>query len=146
MRKRFAQYWRLARLDRPIGWLLLLWPTLWAVWIAAAGRPRPFIVVIFVAGVVVMRAAGCVINDYLDRGFDPHVARTRGRPLAAGTVSLREALVLFLVLLTIAFILVLMLNRLALWLAVAGAGIPLTYPLFKRFTHLAQLNLGNAFS
>ena len=146
MRKRFAQYWRLARLDRPIGWLLLLWPTLWAVWIAAAGRPRPFIVVIFVAGVVVMRAAGCVINDYLDRGFDPHVARTRGRPLAAGTVSLREALVLFLVLLTIAFILVLMLNRLALWLAVAGAGIAVTYPLFKRFTHLAQLYLGIAFS
>jgi 4-hydroxybenzoate polyprenyltransferase len=146
MRERCIHYWRLARLDRPVGWLLLLWPTLWALWIAGDGRPQPQIVLVFVLGVVTMRAAGCVINDYLDRDFDPHVARTRNRPLATGAVSPFEALILFAVLMTLSLGLVLTLNRETLVLAFAGGAIAVSYPLAKRFTYLPQVYLGLAFS
>ena len=139
-------YLRLARLDRPIGWLLLLWPTLWAVWIAGHGAPAWPIVFVFVAGAIVTRAAGCVVNDYFDRDFDRHVERTRKRPLATGEISVRGALVFALCLGLLALALVLTLNRLAQWLAVAGALIAVTYPLFKRFTHFPQFYLGLAFS
>ena len=146
MPEKLKLYWRLARLDRPVGWLLLLWPTLWALWIAADGHPRPAIVAIFVLGVITMRAAGCVINDIFDRDLDPLVERTRTRPLASGAVTVREALVIFFLLLTIAFGLVLLLNRQTVWLAVVGAAIAASYPLAKRFTNLPQVYLGVAFS
>ena len=139
-------YLRLARLDRPIGWLLLLWPTLWAVWIAGHGAPAWPIVAVFMAGAIVTRAAGCVVNDYFDRDFDRHVERTRKRPLATGEISVRGALVFALCLGLLALALVLTLNPLAQWFAVAGALIAVTYPLFKRFTHFPQLYLGLAFS
>ena len=139
-------YLRLARLDRPIGWLLLLWPTLWAVWIAGHGAPAWPIVAVFMAGAIVTRAAGCVVNDYFDRDFDRHVERTSKRPLATGEISVRGALVFALCLGLLALALVLTLNRLAQWFAVAGALIAVTYPLFKRFTHFPQLYLGLAFS
>ena len=146
MPEKLKLYWRLARLDRPVGWLLLLWPTLWALWIAADGHPRPAIVAIFVLGVITMRAAGCVINDIFDRDLDPLVERTRTRPLASGAVTVREALMIFFLLLTIAFGLVLLLNRQTVWLAVVGAAIAASYPLAKRFTNLPQVYLGVAFS
>ena len=146
MSDRLGLYLRLTRMDRPIGWLLLLWPTLWGVWIAGEGSPRPMIVTIFIAGVIVMRAAGCIVNDYLDRDFDRNVTRTRNRPLATGEVSGREAAALFAILIAIALGLVLTLNRLTLLLAIVGVVLTLTYPLFKRFTHLAQFYLGIVFS
>ena len=146
MPEKLKLYWRLARLDKPVGWLLLLWPTLWALWIAADGHPRPAIVAIFVLGVITMRAAGCVINDIFDRDLDPLVERTRTRPLASGAVTVREALMIFFLLLTIAFGLVLLLNRQTVWLAVVGAAIAASYPLAKRFTNLPQVYLGVAFS
>ena len=146
MPEKLKLYWRLARLDKPVGWLLLLWPTLWALWIAADGHPRPAIVAIFVLGVITMRAAGCVINDIFDRDLDPLVERTRNRPLASGAVTVREALMIFFLLLTIAFGLVLLLNRQTVWLAVVGAAIAASYPLAKRFTNLPQVYLGVAFS
>jgi 4-hydroxybenzoate polyprenyltransferase len=146
MPEKLHLYLRLTRMDRPIGWLLLLWPTLWALWIAGEGSPQLNIVVVFVTGTVVMRAAGCIVNDYLDRNFDRHIARTRQRPLATGEVSLREAAVLFLGLITIAFALVLTLNRLTLLLAIVGVLLTVSYPLFKRFTYLPQFYLGIVFS
>ena len=146
MPEKLKLYWRLARLDRPVGWLLLLWPTLWALWIAADGHPRSAIVAIFVLGVITMRAAGCVINDIFDRDLDPLVERTRNRPLASGAVTVREALMIFFLLLTIAFGLVLLLNRQTVWLAVVGVVIAASYPLAKRFTNLPQVYLGVAFS
>jgi 4-hydroxybenzoate polyprenyltransferase len=133
------------RLHRPIGILLLLWPTLWALWIAGQGRPEPPVFVVFVLGVVLMRSAGCVINDYADRDFDPHVERTRDRPVAARRVSPREALVLFAVLCLVAFALVLTLNRLTILLSFAGAFLAATYPFLKRYSHLPQFYLGMAF-
>ncbi|HSW52209.1 MAG TPA: 4-hydroxybenzoate octaprenyltransferase [Sulfuricaulis sp.] len=142
---KLKDYAQLMRLHRPIGILLLLWPTLWALWIAGQGRPDAHVFVVFVLGVVLMRSAGCVINDYADRDFDPHVARTRDRPVAAGRVSPREALVLFAVLSLIAFALVLTLNRLTILLAFAGAFLAATYPFLKRYTHLPQFYLGMAF-
>jgi 4-hydroxybenzoate polyprenyltransferase len=143
--ERLMDYARLMRLHRPIGILLLLWPTMWALWIAAQGRPGLHILAVFVLGVVLMRSAGCVINDYADRDFDPHVERTRDRPIAAGRVSPREALVLFATLCLIAFALVLTLNRLTILLSFAGAFLAATYPFVKRFTHLPQFYLGAAF-
>jgi 4-hydroxybenzoate polyprenyltransferase len=134
------------RIDRPIGSLLLLWPALWALWLSANGRPDPHIVVVFVLGVFVMRSAGCVINDYADRDFDPHVERTRNRPLAARRVQPREALALFGALMLVALALVLTLNRLTLLLALAGALLATLYPFMKRFTYLPQVHLGLAFS
>jgi len=140
-----ADYARLMRLDRLIGAYLLLWPTLWALWIAARGKPNPRIFAIFVAGVLLMRSAGCVINDYADRAFDPRVARTKDRPLACGRVSPPEALLLFALLALAALMLALQLNRLTLLLAVAGAFLAVTYPFIKRILSLPQLYLGLSF-
>ena len=139
------EYALLMRLDRPIGTLLLLWPTLWALWIAADGPPALDILVIFVLGVLLMRSAGCVINDYADRELDARVRRTRHRPLAAARASPREALGLFLVLILAAFALVLLLNTLTVALSLAGAVLAVTYPFVKRYTHLPQVHLGLAF-
>ena len=134
------------RMDRPIGTFLLLWPTLWALWIASAGSPDPAILLIFITGVFVMRSAGCVINDFADRDKDPYVERTKDRPLAAGRVSVAEALALFVTLCSVAFVLVLMLNTLALYLALVGVFWTIIYPFMKRFVHFPQLFLGFAFS
>lgn len=144
-RTRLRLYWQLMRADRPIGWLLLLWPTWWALWIAAGGVPPPWILFVFTAGVWLTRAAGCVINDYADRWLDPHVERTRERPLASGAVSGREALMLFAVLMLAAFALVLTLDRLTIALSFVGVFLAATYPYLKRYTHLPQVYLGMAF-
>ena len=138
-------YLRLIRFDRPIGTLLLLWPTLWALWISGAGRPDPHVFIVFVLGVVVMRSAGCAINDYADRHIDGEVERTKARPLAAGDIAPIEALIVFVVLLGIALALVITLGVELLKLAAIGAVLAATYPFFKRFTHLPQLYLGAAF-
>ncbi len=143
--ERLRQYALLMRLDRPIGSLLLLWPALWALWLAGEGHPRPLVVVVFVVGVVLMRSAGCVINDYADRHVDPHVTRTRQRPLAAGRVTSREALVLFVVLCLVAFALVLLMNRLTVLMSIGGVVLAIIYPFMKRYTHLPQVVLGMAF-
>jgi 4-hydroxybenzoate polyprenyltransferase len=145
LQDRLAQYALLARLNRPIGNFLLLWPTLWALWIAAEGMPDPLVLTVFVLGVLVMRAAGCVINDYADRNVDGHVKRTRARPMATGKVSEREALALFVVLCLLAFGLVLLMNRLTILLSVVGVVLAATYPFMKRYTHLPQVHLGAAF-
>jgi 4-hydroxybenzoate polyprenyltransferase len=138
-------YWRLMRFDKPIGILLLLWPTWWALLLAGAGRPSLKNILIFTAGVVVMRAAGCVMNDIADRDFDPHVERTRARPLASGELSLQQAIRLFLLLMLLALFLVLMTNALTIKLAFVGAALAASYPFFKRITHLPQVVLGIAF-
>lgn len=143
--KRLDAYERLIRLDKPIGALLLLWPTLWAVWLASGGRPRLEIVLIFVGGTFLMRSAGCAINDYADRAFDPHVERTRRRPLAAGEIRPPEALAVAAALACAAFILVLFLNRLAIALSFAGLAIAAIYPFTKRFFAFPQAILGIAF-
>jgi 4-hydroxybenzoate polyprenyltransferase len=145
MKQRLIEYARLMRLHKPIGILLLLWPTLWALWIAGRGSPDPLVLLVFVAGVVLMRSAGCVINDYADRHFDPHVERTRERPIAAGRVSPREALILFVVLCLAALALVMLMNNLTRWLSLAGAALAASYPFMKRYTHLPQVYLGAAF-
>lgn len=137
---------RLYRFDRPIGAFLLLWPTLWALWLAGDGRPDPRLLVVFVLGTFVMRAAGCAINDYADRDFDAHVKRTSTRPLATGELQPNEALVAFMVMLLIALILALQLNALSIAYAGVGALIAIAYPYMKRMTHLPQLWLGFAFS
>ena len=143
--ERAREYALLMRLDRPIGSLLLLWPALWALWLAGNGHPRPLVVVVFVLGVVLMRSAGCVINDYADRHVDPHVTRTRQRPLAAGRVTSREALTLFVVLCLLAFALVLLMNRLTVLMSIGGVVLAVIYPFMKRYTHLPQVMLGMAF-
>jgi 4-hydroxybenzoate polyprenyltransferase len=142
---RWYQYYLLTRLHKPIGIFLLLWPTLWALWIAARGFPDPLILTVFILGVVVMRSAGCVINDYADRKFDPHVLRTRDRPIAAGKVSAPEALALFGVLCLLAFGLVLLMNRLTVFLALGAVVLAAVYPFTKRYTQLPQVVLGAAF-
>lgn len=145
-RERVREYFVLMRMDRPVGALLLLWPTWWGLWFAAADFPPIATLIIFTLGVVVMRAAGCVINDYADHAWlDAHVERTRGRPMAAGRVSRREALLLFAGLLALAFVLVLFTNTLTIQLSFAGAALAAVYPFCKRFTHLAQVVLGAAF-
>src|SRR5579872_5390326 len=143
--RRAQEYGRLARFDRPIGTWLLLWPALWALWIASGGRPQQKVLIVFVLGVVVMRAAGCVINDFADRDLDPHVKRTRERPLAARRVSPREALILFVVLGAAALWLVTRLNLFTMKLAVIGAALTVSYPFVKRFFPLPQLYLGISF-
>jgi len=143
--ERLQIYVQLTRLHRPIGILLLLWPTLWGVWIAGGGYPAWHIVIIFTLGTVLMRSAGCVINDYADRDFDPHVERTRERPIAAGRVSPREALVLFVILCVAAFGLVLFMNPLTIALSAVAVLLGASYPFTKRYTHLPQLYLGVAF-
>ena len=143
--RRLDAYERLLRLDKPVGTLLLLWPTLWAVWLAARGAPGIELVAIFGVGTLLMRSAGCALNDYADRNFDGHVARTRDRPLAAGEIRPAEALVLAALLAATAFGLVLMLNRFAVLLSVVGLAIAATYPYAKRIFALPQLYLGVAF-
>ncbi|MFW6092350.1 MAG: 4-hydroxybenzoate octaprenyltransferase [Pseudomonadota bacterium] len=146
MHPRLDSYIRLARLDRPVGTLLLLWPTLAALWLAAEGTPPWHLVVIFTVGTFAMRSAGCVINDYADRGWDRFVERTRQRPLTTGAVSEREALGLFAGLTAVAAVLLVFLNPLTRALAVAALGIAVLYPFTKRWTHLPQVVLGAAFS
>ncbi len=143
--KRLDAYERLVRLDKPIGALLLLWPTLWALWLASGGAPRLQHVVIFVVGTFVMRSAGCAMNDYADRDFDAHVERTHNRPLAAGEITAREALAVAAALALCAFVLVLFLNAFAVALSFAAVAIAATYPFSKRFFALPQLYLGIAF-
>jgi 4-hydroxybenzoate polyprenyltransferase len=135
----------LTRMDRPIGALLLLWPTWWALWLAAGDFPSWKPLVIFTLGVFAMRAAGCAINDYADRKLDPQVARTAGRPIASGRVTPREALIVFAVLLLIAFVLVLLTNALTIKLSFIGAALAALYPFTKRYTDLPQVVLGAAF-
>jgi len=144
-RERLVLYARLVRLDRPIGIFLLMWPALWALWIAGAGKPPWEIVLIFVAGVVLMRSAGCTVNDFADRDLDGQVARTQGRPLAAGLIGSREALGVFLVLSLAAFGLVLFLDWRTVALSVVALGLTVLYPFMKRYTHMPQLFLGAAF-
>jgi len=145
VKERVRQYGLLMRVDRPIGTLLLLWPTLWALWIAGEGQPDPYITLVFILGVFIMRSAGCVINDYADRELDPHVARTRARPLAAGHVTAKEALLLFLALCLLALALVLTLNHLTFLLSLAALPLAASYPFMKRYTYLPQIHLGVAF-
>jgi 4-hydroxybenzoate polyprenyltransferase len=137
---------QLMRLDKPIGILLLLWPTLWALWLAAKGIPSVKNLIIFSLGVVVMRSAGCVINDFADRKIDGRVARTQGRPLATGVISSREALILFVTLCLMAFGLVLMTDPLTIKLSIGGLLLAFSYPFMKRHTHLPQVVLGAAFA
>lgn len=145
MQVKWNAFWRLMRFDRPIGILLLLWPTLWALWIAGAGHPSAKNILIFCTGVILMRAAGCIMNDVADRDFDPHVERTRNRPLASGELKVRQALAAFFVLMLLALGLVLMTNALTIKLAFAGAALASSYPFFKRWTHFPQVVLGVAF-
>jgi 4-hydroxybenzoate polyprenyltransferase len=142
---RIKQYWLLARFDKPIGILILLWPALWALWIAGNGSPDGLVLTVICLGVVSMRAAGCVINDYADRDFDPHVQRTRQRPIAAGKVSPKEALIFFVVLCLFSFGLVLLLNTYTIMLSFVAAFLAASYPFMKRYTHLPQAYLGLAF-
>ena len=141
----FKHYWHLARFDKPIGTLILLYPALWALWIASNGDPNFRVLIVISLGVIVMRAAGCVINDYADRDFDPHVERTKLRPIAAGNVTPKAALIFFAVLCLIAFCLVLLLNTFTILLSFVGAFLAASYPFMKRYTHLPQAYLGIAF-
>jgi 4-hydroxybenzoate polyprenyltransferase len=142
---RAKQYSLLARLDRPIGILILLWPALWALWVASDGKPDLLILTVFCLGVVLMRSAGCIINDYADRDFDPHVERTKLRPIAAGKVAPKEALVVFVLLCLAAFGLVLLLNIYTILLSFVAAFLAASYPFMKRYTQLPQAYLGIAF-
>jgi 4-hydroxybenzoate polyprenyltransferase len=144
--RRLAEYARLMRLDRPIGFWLLLWPALWALWISGEGQPEERVFVIFVAGTFLMRTAGCVINDYADRDVDPHVRRTAGRPLARGAVTPAEALALFTMLAAAALALILPLARLTQQFALAGGAVAVIYPFLKRLFPLPQAWLGAAFA
>lgn len=146
---RYPTLWpwiQLMRLDRPIGSMLLMWPTLWALWIAGSGTPSLKHIIIFVSGVFVMRAAGCVINDFADRNYDGYVERTRARPLVTGALTAQQALQLFFGLGLLALVLVLLLNRFTMLLSLGGLGLAVLYPFTKRFTHLPQVFLGAAFS
>lgn len=142
---RLDAYEKLVRLDKPIGTLLLLWPTLWALWLSSAGHPDWKVVWIFVLGTVLMRSSGCAMNDYADRDFDAHVKRTRDRPLAAGRIKPREALAVAGVLAMLAFLLVLQLNALVIQLSFAALFVAFSYPYTKRFISLPQAYLGVAF-
>jgi len=145
LKDRLNAYKRLMRLDKPIGILLLLWPTLWGLWFASAGLPPLDVLLIFITGTALMRSAGCVVNDYADRNFDPHVERTKDRPLAAGVIRPKEALILAAVLMLCAFGLVLFLNALTIQLAFVAAAIAVIYPFVKRVFPLPQAWLGVAF-
>ncbi len=146
IKERIPHYIKLMRFDRPIGTYLVLWPTLWALWLAADGVPPVGTLLIFTLGVVLMRAAGCVINDYADRHIDGHVERTKARPLATGAVSGSEALYLFAALCLLAFVLVLLTNQLTVLLSFAALALAATYPFMKRHTHFPQVVLGAAFA
>jgi 4-hydroxybenzoate polyprenyltransferase len=145
LRERLDVYEKLTRLDKPIGILLLMWPTLWGLWLSSYGFPNPGVLVIFLLGVVLMRSAGCVVNDIADRNFDPHVERTRDRPLAAKKVSVAEAAGLSVTLILLAFLLVVQLNRLTVVLSAVALFLALTYPFLKRFFSMPQAYLGIAF-
>ncbi|MDN6110913.1 MAG: 4-hydroxybenzoate octaprenyltransferase, partial [Enterobacterales bacterium] len=138
-------YCRLMRIDKPIGSLLLLWPTYWALWLAGGQVPSLKLLVVFTLGVFFMRAAGCVVNDFADRRVDGHVKRTAQRPLPSGAVTEKESKALFVILVLISFGLVLTLNAMTIWLSVAGLALAWVYPFMKRFTHLPQVVLGMAF-
>ena len=142
----FSAYFRLMRLDKPIGIYLLLWPALWALFLAADGWPRLDLIIIFVLGVTIMRSAGCVINDYADRKIDKLIERTQHRPITSGEITAKSALILFFILMLIAFGLVLMTNSLTIQLAFIAAGLAILYPFTKRWTHLPQFILGLAFA
>ena len=147
LKERLLQYVYLMRLDKPIGIFLLLWPTLWALWLAGKGSPDIRIVVVFVLGVVLMRSAGCVVNDVADRNIDGHVDRTKNRPLPRGSIAVKEAILLAALLSLFAFLLVIFFcNSLTVKLAIVGACFALTYPFLKRMTQLPQLGLGIAFT
>ena len=139
-------YFRLMRFDKPIGIYLLLWPTYWALFLSAEGWPKTELLIIFTLGVIVMRAAGCVINDYADREIDKHVERTRNRPITSGEVNSKAALILFVGLALIAFVLVLFTNKLTIQLSFVAIAIASLYPFTKRWTNLPQLILGLAFA
>ena len=143
--QRLDAYEKLVRLDRPIGILLLAWPTLWGLWLAARGMPSPIVLWLFIIGTVLMRSAGCAINDYADRNIDPHVERTRGRPLAAGLIRPWEALALAAALSLAAFFIVLQFNRLTVMLSFVALALAAIYPFTKRFLTLPQAWLGVAF-
>ncbi|WP_262264548.1 4-hydroxybenzoate octaprenyltransferase [Pantoea dispersa] len=142
---KWQAYSRLMRIDKPIGTLLLLWPTLWALWLSGMAIPPLSVLLVFVLGVFVMRAAGCVINDYADRNVDGHVKRTAARPLASGAVTEKEAKLLFAGLGLLAFLLVLTMNRMTILLSFGGLALAWVYPFMKRYTHLPQVVLGAAF-
>lgn len=146
IRDRLPLYASLMRLDKPIGILLLLWPTLWALWLAGHGEPTNLICFIFISGVILMRSAGCILNDFADRKVDGYVERTKHRPLATQSISVKEALMLAALLCAISFGLVLFCNTLTIFLAIIGALLALLYPFMKRFTHLPQVGLGVAYS
>lgn len=146
IKERLKLYVILMRLHRPIGIYLLLWPTLWALWFASEGEPNLLVLVVFVSGVILMRSAGCVINDYADREIDPHVERTRERPIAAGLLSSKEALKLFAVLVVVAFLLVLLMNAMTIYLSFGALALAASYPFMKRYTYLPQVVLGAAFA
>jgi 4-hydroxybenzoate polyprenyltransferase len=143
--ERLGHYFRLVRLHRPIGIYLVLWPTLWALWLASRGGPDLLIFAVFMVGTMLMRSAGCAINDYADRNIDGHVRRTKDRPLAAGLIAPWEAVAVFAVLTLACFGLVLLLNRLTIQLSIIGAFLAASYPFTKRVTHLPQAYLGMAF-
>ncbi len=145
LRERLDIYERLMRLDRPIGILLLLWPTLWGLWLSSRGAPNVEVFIVFVLGVVLMRSAGCIVNDFADRNFDPLVERTRTRPLATRAISVSEALLLAAALAGCAFVLVLQLNALTIKLSFVALGLAVIYPFLKRFFWLPQAWLGAAF-
>lgn len=146
LKQKLPDYLALIRFDKPIGTYLLLWPTLWALWIASKGLPPIELLIIFCLGTFLTRSAGCVMNDFADRNFDGHVKRTASRPMASGRVSVGEAMMLFASLMFIAFLLVLMTNTLTILLSFCAAGLTLLYPFMKRYTHLPQVVLGAAFS
>ncbi len=145
-REKITLYGELMRLHRPIGIYLVLWPTLWALWLAAEGFPDWDVLVIFVLGATIMRSAGCVINDIADRNVDGHVRRTKGRPLASGRVSTKEAIALFVALCAFAALLVCLTNKLTMLLSLGGLALAFCYPFMKRYTHLPQVVLGGAFA
>lgn len=142
---KFQAYSRLMRIDKPIGSLLLLWPTLWALWLSGRAIPPLDVLLVFVLGVFFMRAAGCVINDFADRKIDGHVKRTEARPLPSGAVSEKEAKLLFVALVLVSFALVLTMNAMTIWLSFGGLALAWVYPFMKRYTHLPQVVLGAAF-
>ncbi len=142
---RLEQYACLIRLDRPIGVYLLLWPTLWALWIAAKGWPDASVLFVFVTGVFLMRSAGCAINDFADREIDPHVERTKDRPLAAGRITEKETLIVFASLTITAFVLVLFMNALTIYMSFVGIALAASYPFMKRYHYMPQVHLGAAF-
>jgi len=146
LKEKLSAYGQLMRIDRPIGTLLLLWPTYWALWVAAEGIPEPKLLLIFTLGVFLTRAAGCVINDFADRKVDGHVKRTKNRPMPSGKVSGKEAISLFCGLMLLAFILVLFTDTQTVMLSFGGLVLAFCYPFMKRYTHLPQLVLGAAFA